>query len=162
MRTAVCPGSFDPVTNGHMDVIERASKLFDELYVVVMTNYRKMGSQTFTEEERVELIRKSTAHLPNVKVDTYSGLLATYATEHDIHIIVKGLRAVSDFENEFQQSIANKQMNDSLETVFLPCSAEHMFLSSSLVKQIGQLGGDIRGFVPEAVEDDIMKRLRKE
>ncbi|MBR1705132.1 MAG: pantetheine-phosphate adenylyltransferase [Clostridia bacterium] len=162
MRKALCPGSFDPVTNGHLDVIERASKLFDEVYVVVMTNYQKIGSMTFSEEERVDLIQKSVSHLDNVIVDTYSGLLAEYATEHDIHIIVKGLRAVSDFENEFQQSIANKHINKSLETVFLPCSQDHMFLSSSLVKQIGQLGGDIKDFVPEAVRDDITKRLRKE
>ncbi|MBQ8063236.1 MAG: pantetheine-phosphate adenylyltransferase, partial [Clostridia bacterium] len=159
MRKALCPGSFDPVTNGHLDVIERASKLFDEVYVVVMTNYQKIGSMTFSEEERVDLIQKSVSHLDNVIVDTYSGLLAEYATEHDIHIIVKGLRAVSDFENEFQQSIANKHINKSLETVFLPCSQDHMFLSSSLVKQIGQLGGDIKDFVPEAVRDDITKRL---
>lgn len=162
MKKALCPGSFDPVTIGHLDVIERASKLFDEVYVVVMTNYQKIGSMTFTEEERVELIKKSVSHLDNVIVDAYNGLLAEYATEHDIHIIVKGLRAVSDFENEFQQSIANKHINKSLETVFLPCSQEHMFLSSSLVKQIGQLGGDIKAFVPEAVGDDITKRLRKE
>ena len=162
MKTAICPGSFDPVTNGHVDVIERASRLFDEVYVVVMTNYQKLGSMTFTEEERVGLLKKSIAHLPNVRVDAYGGLLADYAAEHDIHIIVKGLRAVSDFENEFQQSIANKHINKNLETVFLPCSEDHMFLSSSLVKQIGQLGGDIRDFVPEAVGDDIRKRLRKE
>lgn len=162
MKTAICPGSFDPVTNGHVDVIERASKLFDEVYVVVMTNYQKIGSMTFSEEERVGLLQKSIAHLPNVRVDTYGGLLADYAAEHDIHIVVKGLRAVSDFENEFQQSIANKHINESLETVFLPCSEDHMFLSSSLVKQIGQLGGDISDFVPEAVGDDIIKRLRKE
>lgn len=162
MKKALCPGSFDPVTIGHLDVIERASRLFDEVYVVVMTNYQKIGSMTFTEEERVELIKKSVSHLDNVIVDAYNGLLAEYATEHDIHIIVKGLRAVSDFENEFQQSIANKHINKSLETVFLPCSQEHMFLSSSLVKQIGQLGGDIKAFVPEAVGDDITKRLRKE
>ena len=162
MKTAICPGSFDPVTNGHIDVIERASKLFDEVYVVVMTNYQKIGSTTFTEEERVDFLRRSIPHLPNVKVDTYSGLLANYAAEHDIHIIVKGLRATSDFENEFQQSIANRHINEDLETVFLPCSADNMYLSSSFVKQLGQLGGDISDFVPEAVCEDIIKRLRKE
>lgn len=162
MKTAICPGSFDPVTNGHLDVIERASKIFDEVYVVVMTNYQKIGSTTFTEAERVDLIERSIGHLPNVRVDTYSGLLADYAAEHDIHIIVKGLRAVSDFENEFQQSIANKHINNSLETVFLPSSENHMFLSSNFIKQIGQLGGDISDFVPEPVRDDIIKRLRKE
>ena len=162
MKTAICPGSFDPVTNGHLDVIERASKIFDEVYVVVMTNYQKIGSTTFTEAERVDLIERSIGHLPNVRVDTYSGLLADYAAEHDIHIIVKGLRAVSDFENEFQQSIANKHINNSLEPVFLPSSENHMFLSSSFIKQIGQLGGDISDFVPEPVRDDIIKRLRKE
>ena len=162
MKTAICPGSFDPVTNGHLDVIERASKIFDEVYVVVMTNYQKIGSTTFTEAERVDLIERSIGHLPNVRVDTYSGLLADYAAEHDSHIIVKGLRAVSDFENEFQQSIANKHINNSLETVFLPSSENHMFLSSSFIKQIGQLGGDISDFVPEPVRDDIIKRLRKE
>ena len=162
MKKAICPGSFDPVTVGHLDVIERASRLFDEVYVVVMTNYRKLGSMTFSEEERVRLLEKSTAHLDNVVVDRYSGLLADYAADHDIHIIVKGLRAVSDFENEFQQSIANKHINKNLETVFLPCSENHMFLSSSLVKQIGQLGGEISDFVPEEVGDDIKKRLRKE
>ena len=162
MKTAICPGSFDPVTNGHLDVIERASKIFDEVYVVVMTNYQKIGSTTFTEAERVDLIERSIGHLPNVRVDTYSGLLADYAAEHDIHIIVNGLRAVSDFENEFQQSIANKHINNSLETVFLPSSENHMFLSSSFIKQIGQLGGDISDFVPEPVRDDIIKRLRKE
>ncbi|MBQ1664393.1 MAG: pantetheine-phosphate adenylyltransferase, partial [Clostridia bacterium] len=135
---------------------------FDEVYVVVMTNYQKIGSTTFTEAERVDLIERSIGHLPNVRVDTYSGLLADYAAEHDIHIIVKGLRAVSDFENEFQQSIANKHINNSLETVFLPSSENHMFLSSSFIKQIGQLGGDISDFVPEPVRDDIIKRLRKE
>lgn len=162
MVKAICPGSFDPVTNGHLDVIERASTLFDEVTVVVMTNYRKAGQHTFTPEERVELIKKSTKGLPNVKVDMYNGLLAQYTKEHGITVIVKGLRAVTDFEDEFQQAIANKHINPDLDTVFLPCSQENMFLSSSLVKQIGTLGGDINEFLPSEIANDIIQRLRKE
>ncbi|MBQ9067046.1 MAG: pantetheine-phosphate adenylyltransferase [Clostridia bacterium] len=162
MPKAICPGSFDPVTNGHLDVVERASGLFDEVTVVVMSNFRKKGLYTFTAAERADLLRKSTAHLDNVKVDTYDGLLAQYAKEHDITVIVKGLRAVSDFEDEFQQSIANKHMYEKLETVFLPCREQNMFLSSSLVKQMGALGGDITEFVPPEVAEDIITRLRKE
>ncbi len=162
MPKAICPGSFDPVTNGHIDVIERASALFDEVTVVVMTNYRKAGLHTFTEEERRSLIEKSVTHLPNVKVDTYDGLLAEYAKSHDITVIVKGLRAVTDFEDEFQQAIANRHIDPDLETVFLPCAQENMFLSSSLIKQIGALGGDIKEFVPSAVTEEIEQRLRRE
>jgi len=161
MRKAICPGSFDPVTNGHMDVIERASKLFDEVTVVIMTNFKKVGSTTFTEEERAAFIRTCTQHLPNVRVDYYNGLLVDYAREHDIHVIVKGLRVVSDFENEFQQSIANRHMNPDVETVFLPCQDKHLFLSSSLIKQICELGGDISEFVPAPICDEITERLRK-
>lgn len=162
MPNAICPGSFDPVTNGHLDVIERASALFDHVTVVVMTNYRKAGFHTFTAEERKELIEKSITHLPNVEVDISDGLLAEYAREHNITVVVKGLRAVTDFEDEFQQAIANQHMNPELETVFLPCSQQNMFLSSSLVKQIGTLGGDITEFIPSAVADDIIHRLRRE
>ena len=162
MRKAICPGSFDPITVGHLDIIERAANLFDEVTVVVMTNYNKKGSYTFTEEERAELIRKSTAHLNNVKVDIYGGLLAQYCKEHEINTIVKGLRAVSDFEDEFQQSIANRHLYQNLETVFLPCSENHMFLSSSVVRQVGSMGGDPSAFVPAAVAEDIMSKLRKD
>lgn len=161
MRKAICPGSFDPITNGHLDVIERASRLFDEVTVVVMTNFQKKGSTTFTDEERVALIEKSIGHLPNVNVDHYDGLLVEYARAHDIHFIVKGLRVVSDFENEFQQSIANRNLEPAVETIFLPCQDKHLFLSSSLVKQICELGGDITGFVPPQICDDIVARLRK-
>ncbi len=159
MSKAICPGSFDPITNGHLDVIERAAKLFDDVTVVVMSNYNKIGSYTFTEEERAELIRKSTAHLSNVSVDIYGGLLATYANEKGITNIVKGLRAVSDFEDEFQQSIANRHISANLETIFLPCREENMFLSSSIVRQIGTMGGDIDSFVPSVVAKDIICRL---
>ncbi len=160
MSKAICPGSFDPITNGHLDVIERASKLFDEVVVVVMSNYKKKGSYTFTEEERAELIRKSTAFLGNVTVDIYDGLLAKYAQEKEITNIVKGLRAVTDFEDEFQQSIANRHMDQNLETIFLPCREENMFLSSSLVRQIGTMGGDISAFVPDSIATDIICRLK--
>lgn len=162
MSIAICPGTFDPVTNGHLDVVERASRLFDQVIVVVLTNFKKIGKTTFTEEERAALIRKSTENIPNVSVDIYNGLLVNYAKTHDVTVIVKGLRAMSDFENEFQQSIANRHMDCSLETVFLPCREENMFLSSSLVKQIGELGGDISRFVPPQVVDDIAGRLREE
>ncbi len=162
MRKVICPGSFDPITNGHLDVIERAANLFDEVVVVVMTNYNKMGSYTFSEEERAELIRKSTSHLGNVSVDIYGGLLAQYAKENNINIIVKGLRAVSDFEDEFQQSIANRHIDGSLETVFIPCREKNMFLSSSVVRQVGTMGGDITAFVPEVVAKDISERLRRD
>lgn len=124
-----------------------------------MSNYNKIGSYTFTEEERAELIRKSTAHLSNVSVDIYGGLLATYANEKGITNIVKGLRAVSDFEDEFQQSIANRHISANLETIFLPCREENMFLSSSIVRQIGTMGGDIDSFVPSVVAKDIICRL---
>lgn len=159
MKKAIYPGSFDPITNGHIDVIERASRLFDHVTVVVMYNYHKKGKNTFTPEERTELIKKSTAHLENVEVDHYSGLLADYTKEHGITVIVKGLRAVSDFENEFQQAIANKHIDPDLDTVLLPCSERNMFLSSSLVKQIGELGGDISSFVPAEIAETISERL---
>lgn len=162
MITAICPGSFDPITNGHLDIIERASRLFDNVIVVVMTNYKKIGHNAFTEEERVELIKKSIGHLPNVKVDSYDGLLAEYAKENKVQVVVKGLRALSDFDNEFQQALGNRRLNQELETVFIATKAENMFLSSSLVRQIGELGGDISDFVPEPVLEDIEKHLRKD
>ena len=161
MRKAFYPGSFDPVTNGHLDVIERAARLFDEVTVVVMTNYKKVGKTSFTEEERAELIRKCTGNIPNVKVDFYDGLLVDYARDNDMTVCVKGLRVMSDFENEFQQAIANRHMNQDLDTVFLPCQDKNMFLSSSLVKQIALMGGDITGFVPEEIKEDITLKLRK-
>ena len=159
MRTAICPGSFDPITNGHLDVIERAANLFDEVVVVVMTNYRKKGNMTFSETERAELIKKAVSDIPNVKVDIYDGLLADYAREHNICFAVKGLRAVSDFEDEFQQAIGNRHLNNNLETVFIASKAENMFLSSSMVRQIGELGGDISKFVPDVVLEDVKNRL---
>lgn len=157
MRIAVCPGSFDPVTKGHLDIITRATKLFDKVIVLVSVNPAK--NYSFTTEERVEMICACTQNLPSVEVDTFSGLLADYVSKVGACAIVKGLRAVSDFEYEFQQSLANKKLNHDAETVFLTTASENMFLSSSLVKQIAHFGGDISDFVPEEILDPIISRL---
>ena len=148
MKTVICPGSFDPVTVGHMDIIRRSALMFDKVIVVVMNNYQKRNSHAFSAEERVELLKRCTKNLPNVEVEAYEGLLAEYARQKQAVAIVKGLRAVSDFEYEFQQALTNKQLNSELDTVFVTTTAENMFLSSSVVKQVCELGGDISGFVP--------------
>ncbi len=160
MKRAIYPGSFDPVTKGHIDILTRAARLFDEVIVVVMTNVRKQNSHSFTVDERVDFLKRCTKELPNVKVDSYNGLLAEYARIVDAVAVVKGLRAVSDFEDEFQQSLTNKKLNPELETVFLTADAENMFLSSSVVKQVCSLGGDVSDFVPHEISDDIIKKLR--
>lgn len=160
MKTAVCPGSFDPVTIGHVDIIRRAAKLFDRVVVVVMTNFNKPTSY-FTAEERVELLRRSLTELDNVTVETNSGLLADYCRAVGACAVVKGLRAVSDFEYEFQQALTNKKLNPDMETVFISASTEHMYLSSSVVKQVGGFGGDITEFVPEPVSEEIVKRIKE-
>ncbi len=160
MKIVVCPGSFDPVTLGHIDIIERSARLFDKVIVVVMRNRSKaLGS--FTVEERLDFLQRCTAHLSNVTIDKYDGLLAEYARIKHADAVVKGLRAVSDFDDEFRQALANQQLNPDFETVFLTTSAEHMFLSSSVVKQVCELGGDISAFVPAQIREDIIKRLSK-
>ncbi len=161
MRIAVCPGSFDPVTLGHLDIISRASRIFDKVIVAVPVNPEKHAS--FSVEERMELLRTVCAEegLHNVEVDKVEGLLADYAREKGIMTIIKGLRAVSDFEYEFQQALTNKRLNPELETMLLPTSAENMFLSSSVVKQVAGFGGDISHFVPSCVLQDIADRLCK-
>ncbi len=157
-KKVVCPGSFDPLTIGHLDIIKRSSKLFDEVIVVVMRNLNKdIGS--FTTEERVEFIKRCTKDLPNVSVDTYAGLLADYVREKGASAVVKGLRAISDYDDEFRQALTNQQLNPEMETIFMVANAGHMFLSSSVVKQVCRLGGDITKFVPEEICDDIIKRL---
>ena len=157
-KTAVCPGSFDPVTQGHMDIIRRASSLFDNVIVVVMTNTAKQAM--FTKEERVEFLKRATAGLGNVKVEYYDGLLADYTELKGASVIVKGLRALSDFEYEFQMALTNRKINPKVETVFLTTTAEYMYLSSSLVKQVARLGGDVSDFVPECIIDDITKKVK--
>ena len=148
-RIAIYPGSFDPITIGHLDIIRRSAKLFDKVIVVVMSNHRKAGTHAFTVEERVELVRKCTENLPDVTVDSYMGLLADYARQKKAVAVVKGLRAVSDFEDEFQQALINKKLNSEIETVFMAASSENMFLSSSVIKQVCMLGGDVTPFIPK-------------
>ena len=157
MAIAICPGSFDPVTLGHLDIITRASKLFDTVIVAVMTNVKK--SPSFTLEERVGLIRRAVKNLPNVQVDCFEGLLADYARQKNASDIVKGLRAVTDFEYEFQMALTNKKLNPDVETMFLTTSADFMYLSSSIVKQVAAFGGDISDFVLPELLEDIEARL---
>ena len=157
MKIAVCPGSFDPITNGHLDIIARAAKLFDRVIVCVLKNPAKTGS--FSVEERLDLIRRSCAHIENVEVDSFNGLLVDYAHSKGACAIVKGLRAVSDFEYEMQMSMANKKLNENIDTVYLNTASEYMFLSSSVVKQIAMFGGEIDEFVPAAILEDVKTKL---
>lgn len=161
MKMAVYPGSFDPVTLGHLDIIRRASKIFDKLIVAVPINPEKHAS--FSVEERMNFLRIVCREesLDNVEVDKVDGLLADYAREKGVMAIVKGLRALSDFEYEFQQALTNKQLNPELETMFLATSAQNMFLSSSMVKQVAGFGGDISTFVPSCILGSIKERLCK-
>ena len=157
MRRAVCPGSFDPVTNGHLDIVSRASTLFDEVVVAVLINKSKQG--LFSVEERMDMLREVCAEYPNVKVDAFHGLLVNFCRERGIVAIVKGLRAVSDFDYELQMA----QMNSSLapvETVFVPTSPAYSFLASSLVKEVAMYGGDVSGLVPDTVLPLLTERLR--
>ena len=155
----MCPGSFDPVTNGHVDVISRAAALYDELVVAVLVNPGKAGF--FPVEERMELLRESVAHLPNVRVDSFQGLLVDYCGANDIPVIVKGLRAVSDFEYELQMAQMNRELA-SVETLFVPTAPQVGHLSSSLVKQIATFGGDVSRLVPTVVDDRLRERAARE
>ncbi len=160
MKIAVCPGSFDPITKGHLDIIRRTAKLFERVIVLVSVNPAKTNF-AFTIEERVDFIRRVTTDLDNVEVDSSDGLLADYLRAKGACAIVKGLRAVSDFEYEFQMSLANKMLNPEAETVFMTAAAENMYLSSSIVKQIASFGGDISNFVPECLLQEIQVRLSR-
>lgn len=157
MAKVVCPGSFDPVTKGHLDIITRAAELFDEVVALVVVNPAKNPS--FTAQERADMLRKATAGLPNVSVDTFQGLLADYVRKSGAVAIVKGLRAMSDFEYEFQMALTNRKLAPEAETVFLTTTGENMYLTSGLIKQIAQFRGDISDFVPPEVLEDIELRL---
>lgn len=159
MKIAICPGSFDPVTLGHLDIIERAAALFDKVIVLVSSNPGKQSS-VFTTEERMDFISRCLVGTENVAIDTHDGLLVNYAKDKGAVAIVKGLRAVSDYDYEFQQALTNKRINPEVETVFLAASSKNMFLSSSIVKEVCRLGGDISSFVPSVIHDDIYNRCK--
>ena len=156
MRIAVCPGSFDPVTNGHLDVFVRAATMADEVVVAVLINQTKAG--LFTIEERMEILREVVAPYPNIRVDSFHGLLVDYCRDHGISAIVKGLRAVSDFDYELQMAQMNYRLAD-VETMFIATNPLYSFLSSSLVKEVAKFGGDVEGLVPEAVSERLRTRL---
>lgn len=147
---AICPGSFDPVTNGHLDVFTRAARIAEEVTVAVLVNRNKAGM--FSVEERMDLLREVTADLPNVRIDSFHGLLVDYCREHGIEAIVKGLRAVSDFDYELQMAQMNHRLTE-IETLFVSTNPQYSYLSSSLIKEVARHGGDVTGLVPQAVLD---------
>lgn len=157
MAKAIYPGSFDPVTLGHLDIIERAAKLYDTLVVGVLDNNSK--SPLFSAEERVNMLREVTKHLDNVKVISYSGLLVDAARENNINVIVRGLRAITDFEYELQMAQTNRILNREVDTMFLTASVEYSYLSSSTVKEVAYFDGDISKFVPESVIDKVYRKI---
>ena len=159
MKTAIYPGSFDPVTLGHLNIIKRAAVCFDKLIVCVMVNSEKVNRGLFTEAERVELIRRVVAKLPNVEVDSSSTLIAEYARQKKACTLVKGLRAVSDYENELQMALINRKLNPRLETMFLPSSAKYTYVSSSMVKEMASYGADLSDFVPREIIADIQEKM---
>jgi len=157
MNIAVYPGSFDPVTNGHLDIIKRATKVFDKVIIVVLINPEKKG--LFQAEERVGFIRRVTSSLPNVTVEYYSGLLINFMKEKEAKVILKGLRAVSDFEYEFQMSLMNNKLDPTIETIFMMTKAEYSFFSSSAVKQVAIFGGCIKGLIPDEIVAEVMLKI---
>jgi pantetheine-phosphate adenylyltransferase len=161
VKRAICPGTFDPVTNGHLDIIERASAIFDELVVGVALSPDKGRGPLFTVDERVGFIRHACVHLPNVSVRPFDSLLVDLARESDARVIIKGLRAVTDFEREFQMAQLNYRLDDDIETMFIMSIPEYMYLSSSAVKEIAAFGGNVRGLVPDQVSDQLQERLRQ-
>lgn len=157
MENAIYPGSFDPITNGHLDIIKRTARIFDKVIVSVVNNPSK--NPMFTLEERVELIRYATKDIKNIEIDCFSGLLIDYVKEKNINVMVKGLRAVSDFEYEFQMALMNKKLNENIETLFMTTNSKYSYLSSSLVKEVFKLGGCINGLVPEIVIEEMKKKI---
>jgi len=159
MKTAVYPGSFDPVTNGHIDVIERALKIFDKVIVTVGDNPGK--KPTFTTEERTEMLKECTKDLKNIEIDSFSGLLLDFVKSKNSKIIIRGLRAVSDFEFEFQRALLNRVVNDKIETIFIMTKEHYVYLNSSIVKEMAMFGGNVNGLVPEIVEKKLKEKFSK-
>ena len=159
MKLAVYPGSFDPLTNGHIDIIERGTRLFDKIIVAILVNVEK--APLFTMQERVEIVRDVFKGRPNVEVDTFEGLLVDYVAKRSADVIVRGLRAVSDFEAEFQMALMNRRLSPHVETVFMMPAEKYTYISSRLIKEVFSLGGQVRGLVPEIVESHLkQKQLR--
>ena len=158
MRRAVCPGSFDPVTNGHLDIVGRASRLFDEVIIGVLINHSKTG--LFTISERLQMLSQATADYPNVRVESFHGLLVDFCRAQHAAVVIKGLRAVSDFDYELQMAQMNIGLS-GVETLFMPTNPQHSFLSSSLVKEVAKWGGDIATYVPDLVGERLVTRLRE-
>ena len=159
MKVAIYPGSFDPITSGHLNIIQRAANIFDKLIVCVMVNAGK--NPMFTLEERVDLIRRVTRDIPNLEIHCSNKLLAEFAREQGSCVIVKGLRAVSDFENEFQMALINRKINCDLDTMFLTADKEYMYISSSVVKELGSYGANLSDFLPKEIIPDFQRKLGK-
>ena len=159
MRRAIYPGSFDPLTNGHLDVIERSARIFDEVIVAILTNPQK--APLFTVAQRMDILRKIVQpRVPNVRLEVFHGLLVDYAKTSQAQVIVRGIRAVSDYEYEFQMVLMNRKLDPDIETVFMMPSESYSFLSSRLVKEVAQLGGSVKGLVPDLVEELLVRKLK--
>lgn len=158
MKTAVYPGSFDPITNGHLDIIERSSKIFDKVYVAILNNSSKKS--LFTVEERCELIERVTKKIPNIEITSFDGLLINFVREKGSNVIIKGLRAISDFEYEFQMALTNNKLAPDIETLFMMTSAQNQYLSSSIVKEMAMYKANLDGLVPDEIQEDIYNRFK--